>query len=351
VKRRTRPATVVALVCAIVAGQEAARRVLVASTHLQPPARLSETGLYEGGRVGAIARENRPFSPQYPLWSDGAAKQRWIYLPPGSAIDASNVHAWDFPVGTRLWKEFAFEGRKVETRFLWKVSGSRWVFASYAWNDAGTDAALVPEDGLPDVATVGRGRQHSIPSVVECRACHDARRTEVLGFSALQLSDDRDPHAIHGEPLAPGMVTLRTLVEEGLLTPRRTELVAQPPRIDAEPATRALLGYLGANCGHCHNPDTDIAQLGPSLRHGDVMNDPRQAVARLLSQRTQWQVPGVEEGASVLLDRARPDRSALLVRMRSRRPSSQMPPVGTVLPDTAALDALSHWLATPAHSR
>ena len=47
------------------------------------------------------------------------------------------------------------------------------------------------------------------------------------------------------EPLTREMVTLRTLVDENLMTPRRTELVAAPPRIAASsPQTRTALGYL-----------------------------------------------------------------------------------------------------------
>ena len=77
---------------------------------------MSETGLYAAGRPGRDRSGEPPFSPQYPLWSDGAAKARWIYLPPGTAIDTSDPDDWTFPVGTRFWKEFTFNGRKVETR-------------------------------------------------------------------------------------------------------------------------------------------------------------------------------------------------------------------------------------------
>ena len=68
------------------------------------------------------------------------------------------------------------------------------------------------------------GKWHSVPSRDECRACHDSGRTEILGFTALQLSTDRDPLAPHAEPLTADMVTLRTLVDEGRLSPARPEL-------------------------------------------------------------------------------------------------------------------------------
>src|SRR5688572_27347644 len=77
------------------------------------PARLSDTGLFVAGSSAEVHPENISFSPQYPLWTDGATKRRWIRLPRGKFIDASRPDAWKFPVGTRLWKEFSF-GRRVE---------------------------------------------------------------------------------------------------------------------------------------------------------------------------------------------------------------------------------------------
>jgi hypothetical protein len=61
----------------------------------------------------AIAEGVRPFSPQYPLWADGATKLRWVSLPKGGTIDAKDPDAWRFPVGTRFWKQFSFGDRRV----------------------------------------------------------------------------------------------------------------------------------------------------------------------------------------------------------------------------------------------
>ena len=66
------------------------------------PQLLSETGLYAGEGTARVDPRNRSFAPQYPLWTDGAGKRRWIQLPEGAAIDASNLSRWEFPVGTKL---------------------------------------------------------------------------------------------------------------------------------------------------------------------------------------------------------------------------------------------------------
>jgi mono/diheme cytochrome c family protein len=332
------------LAIAIVA---APRPRLLAAAESTPrvPARLSETGLYAPGGAGIIDPRNRRFSPQYPLWSDGASKARWVFIPPGTTIDARDDGAWEFPVGTRFWKEFAFDGRKVETRMLWKSAPDRWEAVSYIWNEAQTDAVLASPLGEPGVAALTPTRRHSVPSSADCLTCHGARRTEPLGFNPLQLSTDRDPNAIHGEPAAPEWLTLRTLVEERLLSPPRRDLAAAPPRIRAAGArTRSMLGYLAANCGSCHRGDGEMAIQMPSLRYTDLVNDGDAAALRLVGRPSSWQVPGVRDGASVLIDHGAPDSSAMLVRMRSRSPSSQMPPLGTVLRDQAAVDAFAKWI-------
>ena len=324
-------------------GDDSSHRLRAAGS-AQAPARLSETGLYVAGRVGVVDERNRQFSPQYPLWSDGAVKTRWVFLPPGSSIDARDDRAWEFPVGARFWKEFTFDGRKVETRMLWKTGPAEWVAVSYQWNEAQTDAVLASSLGEPDVAPVAN-RQHSIPSRSDCLACHGARRTEPLGFNALQLSTDRDPNALHAEPLAAGSTTLRTLVDERLLSPTRTDLIDAPPRIGTgSPSTRRMLGYFSANCGSCHRGDGEIAVRVPSLRYSDLLRDGDAVVSSLIGRSTDWRVPSVAEGRSVLIDPTAPDSSAMLVRMRSRSPSSQMPPLGTVLRDRAAIDAFLQWI-------
>ena len=342
-----RAATIALAAIVAGAGHPGCRPSLMAAGEgvVHVPARLSETGLYLPGGVSEVDARNREFSPQYPLWSDGATKTRWVFLPPGTTIDTRDDAAWEFPVGTRFWKEFSFNGRKVETRMLWKATLSRWVAVSYVWNDTQSDAILASDRGEPDVVSLTPSRRHSVPSASDCLACHGGRRTEPLGFNPLQLSTDRDPSAIHAEALAPGALTLRTLVEEGLVSPSRTDLVDTPPRIrSASAQTRRMLGYLSANCGSCHRGDADLAAQVPSLKYSDLLRDGDAVALSLVGRATAWQVPGVPEGASVFIDHGAPGTSAMLLRMRSRSPSSQMPPLGTVLRDEKAVDALSLWI-------
>ena len=73
--------------------------------------------------------------------------------------------------------------------------------------------------------------------------------------------------------------------------------------------------------------------------------------AALLAKSTAWQVSGQPEGSSFMLKHGHPEASAMLARMKSRRPSSQMPPLGTVLRDEQAIAAVSRWIDSRSSGR
>jgi hypothetical protein len=308
-------------------------------TDEKPPETLAATGLYTDFATLRVDPRHLPFSPQYPLWTDGAAKRRWISLPPGTAIDGSDPEAWVFPVGTRIWKEFSFGGRRVETRYLEHKGEGRWLYAAYAWSEDGREAPLVSIRGRRAAYPLGNGKAHAIPGVTDCKACHEGGRSRVLGFSALQLSSDRDPQAPHAEP-ATG-IDLTFLVEKGLLVGYEDTA----PRIEARSGTeRAALGYLHGNCGHCHNERGSLSNLGLFLRH--VFGErPQPAVATTFGHPVKKPAPGQSADAVSRIAPGDPDTSAVIERMSSRYPALQMPPLGTEAIDEEAVSLLRRWIA------
>ncbi|WP_395702073.1 hypothetical protein [Aquabacterium sp.] len=319
----------------------------VAAAEPQPPRDLRDTGLYAEG-AGFVPRPGLlSFTPQYPLWSDGASKRRWIALPPGRAIDAARPDAWQFPPGTRLWKEFAFGGRRIETRYIERRADGRWLFATYVWNAAGTQATLAPAEGIAALpredAPDGR---YDIPARDDCKACHESAAVPVLGFSALQLSPERDPNAVQGTAPAASDVDLPRLVQQGRLRHLPPALMRTPPRIAAASADeRAALGYLHANCGHCHNADGAPAPV--ALRLAQTVAAPEAATQQVLRSLTltpaRWRPAGAPADVPPVLP-GRPEASALLQRMHSRQPQAQMPPLGTRVPDAEGLALLTRWI-------
>jgi hypothetical protein len=318
-----------------------------------PPASLRDTGLYEAGPHLRVREGIASFSPQYPLWSDGAAKRRWLYLPPGTSIDASRPDAWQFPRGTRLWKEFAFGGRPVETRYIERAPTGEWRFAVYVWNEEGTQAVLAPDRGIASLAVAAApGGRYAIPSRGDCLACHGSTTVPVLGATALQLSPDRDPLAPGAQPLRPGDSDLRALVERGWVRGLPRRLLDQPPRIPAaDPVARAALGYLHGNCAHCHNTTAFRVPLRLTLaqRAGASATALAEVLRSTVAAPSRYRPTEGRGGARVVAP-GQPDHSLLAVRMQSPDPRVRMPPLGTRVNDTDGLALVRRWIADSASS-
>lgn len=303
------------------------------------PRRLDDTGFRSPNAL--------PFSPQYPLWSDGAAKRRWIYLPPGTHIDAARPDAWEFPRGTKLWKEFS-NGRALETRYIERGLDGNWRYGSYVWNADGSEATLAPPGGLRDLpapTSLKEGApsaRYTIPSEDDCRACHEAAPVPVLGFSALQLSPDRDPLAPHAD-VAEASVNLATLTARGSLINLPPALRA--PRIAASsPAERAALGYLHGNCGNCHNDDGPLAVLEMTLAQRVGAPASSNAVLNsIVGVESQFHPRGAPAGAPRIAP-GQESASVIAMRMRSRDPLQQMPPLGTTVIDADAMRLIGRWI-------
>jgi mono/diheme cytochrome c family protein len=305
-----------------------------------PPQRLADTGLYADFATREVRAENLPYAPQYPLWSDGAAKRRWIHLPPGSAIDGSDPDAWVFPIGTRFWKEFSFGGQRVETRYMERRANGSWLMATYVWT-AGGDAVLAPERGIRAAARSESGVPFDIPSRSDCRACHDSGRNVVLGFGTLQLSPDRDPLAPNAEPPPPRAVDLADLLARELIVGLPAAFRATPPRIAARtPVERAALGYLHGNCAGCHNPHGPLASLGLSLAYPLAAGEIAPALSTALEQPSHYRFPD----AAIRLVPGEPKRSVLFGRLASRDPLARMPPLGSHVADARALALIAAWI-------
>jgi hypothetical protein len=324
-------------------GREARALDGTADPRLLPlPERLSEMGLFVAGGTTQIDPRHLPYSPQYPLWSDGASKRRWIRLPEGQTIDASDPDHFRFPVGTRFFKEFSL-GSRTETRFIELTpAGPR--YATYAWNTDGSDATLVPAAGRRGVRTLADGTRYDIPSQGDCALCHEGGRDVVLGFDALQLSGDRDPLAPNAEANPAGGLDLGELVRRGLIENLPWSMLETPPRLAADsPVERAARGYLLSNCGHCHNGDGPLTPLGLDferhLVHGaDLAAEDRLGVA----QPSKYQPPGGEGWRRI--EAGHPERSVVAYRMGSRAPAARMPPLGSARVDGEAVALIQRFI-------
>ena len=219
--------------------------------NLLMPDTLFDTGLCVDRACTQISPGIYTYTPSYALWSDGATKRRWMQLPPGGHIDTTDPDHWVFPIGTKFWKEFtAKDGNgndvRVETRFIQKNADNGdqkdWFYVAYQWNDTQDDTTAVPF-GQPDAD----GTQHDIPSRIQCRTCHENLSSRILGFGAIQLD-----HAA-----ATGEIAIDEIAAMGWLTQNPAGSLPHYP-LPGTGSAKDAIGYLHANCGHCHNPDSKV---------------------------------------------------------------------------------------------
>jgi hypothetical protein len=293
------------------------------------PYRLSQTGLFADIERKVLAPDVLEFEPEHKLWSDAADKRRWVVLPAGAKIDTRDMDHWQFPIGTRFWKEFSRDGRPLETRLIQRTGPAPgdYFMGAFQWDAEGRDAVFVP-DGNSNVL----GTDHDVPEAKKCWTCHKGDAGRILGFSALQLSKG---------PGARGP-TLASLAESGWLSAPPPAGVSYPA--PGSGATQAALGYLHANCGHCHSDS------GEARSETDIMLRLEVGERTLEATRLFRSSVGVAtqkfraSAAGIRLVPGMPDASAIAFRMSRREKETMMPPLATKHVDPMGLEVVRRFI-------
>jgi mono/diheme cytochrome c family protein len=279
------------------------------------PTSLSQTGLYDDIVAKTVAAAAIEFQPRFPLWTDGAKKRRWLLLPDGATVDTRDLDAFDFPVGTKTFKEFALDGLRLETRMNLRTEDG-WTGVSYVWDEAEGEA-LRQLDPVPDVA----GTDHDIPGAQQCLTCHGGRGNFTLGFSATQLDGN----------------ARTALWERGVLSD------PIEATIELEPAVEAGLGVLHGNCSHCHNETRALqpqATVCYAPGEGDAFDLSLPADLKSLDDApvmatARWALG--RPGDSEIVDR--------MSRRNQRENNPSMPPLGTEIVDDDGIRTVEALIA------
>jgi hypothetical protein len=302
------------------------------------PMTLEDTGFCNDGPECRIPNPGiLPYVPQYQLYSDGAFKNRWIQLPPGTKIDTSDMNYWKFPVGTKVWKEFTSGTTRVETRFMMKVGeddslNASWYWASFVWDAANTSSTLFDASaGNPDA----NGTTHDVPSRSQCRRCHQNTPGRVLGFQAMSLDYTAQQ----------GYVDLQDLVDMDLLTNDPAPTNGEFFPIVGTDVDKAAYGFMHANCGGCHNPTSTI--------HDTVVIETRMEVTKLAAHEMPAFTTLVNVNAQlslvpgVLVIPNNFTDSVVYKRMESLVAGVKMPELGTETMNSEGIAAVTAWINQP----
>jgi len=300
------------------------------------PGTLAETGLCLDASCSQISPDVFAYQPHFQLWSDTATKRRWIYLPPGTQIDTTDMDFWKFPVGTKIWKEFTRDSVRVETRLIMRIGSGEtnadWYYVPYVWSST-QDATTAEPMGVIDA----NGTAHDVPSRFQCRTCHDNNKpSRILGFSAIQLDWDNPDTA---------QLDLADIIAKGWLsTPPTAPAAAGDPYFPLPGTTNEppALGYLHANCGHCHNPNSNVYTSTPmQLRLtvgtlGSLATTPVYTTA--VDQTSTLSAP------AKIIAKGDPTNSVMMIRFESTNPTLHMPALGSEMRDPTGDSTLTTWI-------
>ncbi|MBA3937063.1 MAG: PQQ-dependent sugar dehydrogenase [Planctomycetes bacterium] len=326
--------------------------VLAAAAGHHFPHLLSETGLFASTAEHRVAPGVIPYSVNSPLWSDGAAKQRFMAIPGDGRIENQGDNGWTFPQDSVLVKTFALDleagnpatRKRLETRLLHLVQNT-WHGYTYLWNDAQTDAELLEQPAgldrtysIRDAKAPGgvREQRWHFPGRAECTLCHTMPANYVLGASTAQLNRDQD----YGGGVVANQLTVFDHL--GLLAhplygqpPAQLARLADPHDAHAPLDSRAR-AYLQANCAHCHmkygggNAYFFLTSTIPLAQTGAVNLDP---------QHGDLGIPGAK-----VLRPGDPDHSLMLARMAALGPL-RMPRIASNVVDQDGVALIRAWIA------
>lgn len=298
------------------------------------PKSLSAFGFFHDEQAQVPGEGVIPYALNTPLWSDGAEKLRFIYLPKGTRLTADGAKEdgglLTFPVGSAIIKTFAFgegaERRLIETRVLLHRADG-WVALPYRWNAEQTDASLALAGGRIDLTTpAGEAISYAIPNKNQCKSCHSKDGAVIpIGPKARNLSSE----------------WLGRIAKAGLID-AVPESAGQLPdwRTHATgPAAPLARAYLDVNCAHCHQPGGGASNSGLDLRW-----EQQDAHALGIFKRPVAAGRGAG-GHDFAIVPGQPDQSILLYRMESAEPGIAMPELGKASVDEDGAAVVRRWIA------
>ena len=294
------------------------------------PRTLGELGFFIDPAAQTPAGGVYAYELNTPLYSDGAEKLRFIYLPDGASAEADGDDLLKFPVGSALIKTFAFgEGdqrRLIETRVLLHREDG-WLALPYRWNAEQTDARLaIAGARLPLVTPGGEEISYRIPNKNQCKECHGLDDEVVLlGPKARNLSAE----------------WLESFAAKGRLdtVPEGADTLPVWNNRGHSPAGAVARAYLDVNCAHCHQPGAIASNSGLDLRWEQA--DPT-AIGIFKRPVAAGRGSG---GLEFSVVPGKPEESIMAYRMNSTEGGVAMPELGKATIDKDGVAAIERWIA------
>jgi len=308
------------------------------------PETLAATGCFTDLATLEPAAGVLPYELNLPFWSDGADKSRWMVLPEGGQIGFDAEGDWTVPEGTLFIKHFDIEAVagdpttaiRLETRFLvHEADGVRGYV--YRWNDAGTEATLLPSGATRQVTvTDDEGPTDfawQFPARHQCKSCHTKEAGGVLGLETAQLNRETSLHGPVDNQLA--IWAEWEVFTEATSPADLATLPAHPePEDAAAPLEERARSWLHVNCANCHRGAVGAEDM--DLRWTTALGETAACDAE----------PGKGDlgiTGAALLSPGAPDTSLLYRRVVAQAPY-RMPPIASSRVDSVGGALIEAWI-------
>jgi glucose/arabinose dehydrogenase/mono/diheme cytochrome c family protein len=324
-------------------GDGVVRRLVASTAGGGFPQTLGATGVFANladlsPNPGVVAYE-----PNLTFWSDHAVKKRWFAI--GNTLDQftwSEDGPWQSPAGAVFVKHFDLElergnpatKKRIETRLLVKTEDGTYG-VSYRWNEQGTEADLVPDEGVSfnlDITENGNPvvQTWQIPSRSQCGTCHTAQGGHFLSLNTRQLNRPGSLAGTTGNFVS--LLELAGYLDQLPKSPSTLPRHVRPDETAFTLETRAR-SYLAVNCSYCHQSggigggNFDLS-AGLSLASTGIVNGETSAAG----PPYQLVVPGHHE------------QSVIWNRMAAANGFTRMPPLATTQLDQQGIQLLQDWI-------
>jgi mono/diheme cytochrome c family protein len=230
-------------------------------------------------------------------------------------------------------KNFSLGPTLVETRLFMHHTDGSWAGYSFQWNDAQTDATLIPGGGTKLWGT----QSWLYPSEAVCVQCHTAVAGRSLGPETAQMNRNFTyPQTGRTANQITTLNAISTLTPAIAGDPATLPAIPDPASGSGTLAERAR-SYLHTNCSQCHRTGGPTP-VNLDLRYTTALNATN--ACGVLPQAGDL---GLGATARIIAPGSATN-SVLVSRMNRRNDSNQMPPIGSNQIDTAGVALLTQWI-------
>jgi uncharacterized repeat protein (TIGR03806 family) len=288
-----------------------------------------------------------PYHLASPLFSDYTYKFRFISMPQGKLAQYNHNKVFNFPLGTKIIKTFAYPVDErdlslgfqlLETRLLIKNKDG-WYPLSYIWKEDQSDADLkyigktinakwIDKNGIEQI------NRYRVPNINQCGSCHNLNKVMMpIGPKGRNL----DVNFFYQHGMANQIDYWKKINRlENIPSNRKIPTAIWDEK--SETIERRARAYLDINCAHCHREGGSAGNSGFYLSLEEKNN------ISLGFMKKPVAAGRGSGGLKYVIEPGSSKESILLYRMASTDPGVMMPELSRNMKHNEAIPLIEEWI-------